>query len=61
VGVRPREVKRYQHPQVGLLELGCQTLVDPEQSQMLLVYTASPGTESHEKLRLLAVVGSEAF
>ncbi|GLW10156.1 DNA-binding protein [Microtetraspora sp. NBRC 13810] len=49
--------KRLQHPQLGLLDLHCQTLVDPEQSQLLVVYTASPGTESHEKLRLLSVVG----
>ena len=57
VGVRPREVKRYRHPQVGLLEVGCQILLDPESSQALLVYTAVPGSESHEKLQLLAVVG----
>ena len=32
-------------------------LLDPEQSHSLLVYTATPGSESHEKLQLLAVVG----
>jgi hypothetical protein len=48
---------RLQHPQVGLLELHCQTLVDPDQSQRLLVYTAVPGTESHTSLRLLSVLG----
>ncbi|GII54323.1 DNA-binding protein [Planotetraspora thailandica] len=50
--------KRVQHPEVGLLELHCQTLIDPDQSQALVVYTATPGSESHEKLRLLSVVGS---
>ncbi|WP_431962347.1 helix-turn-helix transcriptional regulator [Actinacidiphila sp. bgisy160] len=50
-------VKRFQHPQVGLLELHCQTLVDPDQSQRLLVYTAVPGTESHTNLQLLSVLG----
>jgi hypothetical protein len=49
--------KRIRHPQLGLLELHCQTLIDPEQTQMLVVYTASPGTESHEKLQLLSVIG----
>jgi transcriptional regulator with XRE-family HTH domain len=49
--------KRLQHPEVGLLELHCQTLVDPDQSQLLVVYTASPGTESYEKLQLLSVLG----
>lgn len=58
VGIRPRDVKRYVHPQVGALALSCQTLVDEEQGHRLLVYTASPGTPSHEKLQLLAVLGA---
>ncbi|WP_329084114.1 MULTISPECIES: helix-turn-helix transcriptional regulator [unclassified Streptosporangium] len=49
--------KRIRHPRLGLLELHCQTLVDPDQSQMLLVFTAVPGSESHEKLQLLPAVG----
>ena len=49
--------KRVQHPQLGLLELHCQTLIDPDQSQLLVVYTASPGSESYEKLQLLSVIG----
>ena len=57
VGVRPRDVKRYVHPEVGALALSCQTLLDEEQGHRLLVYTASPGTESHEKLQLLTVLG----
>ena len=57
VGIRPKEIKRYQHPVVGLLELSCQVLLDPEQSHSLLVYTAVPGSESHEKLQLLSVIG----
>lgn len=58
VGIRPREVKRYRHPEVGLLELNCQILLDPDRSHTLLVHTAVPGSESYEKLQLLAVVGS---
>lgn len=61
VGIRPREVKRYRHPEVGGLELHCQILLDPEQSHSLLVYTAEPGSESYEKLRLLSVVGAPAL
>jgi transcriptional regulator with XRE-family HTH domain len=60
VGVRPGVLKRFVHPEVGRLELACQTLVDPEQSHHLLVYTAEPGSESHDKLRLLQVIGSRA-
>ncbi|MEB3370358.1 hypothetical protein R4I43_23410 [Saccharopolyspora sp. S2-29] len=40
------------------MELTCQTLLDPDQSHSLLVYTAVPGSESHEKLQLLSVLGS---
>ncbi|MBN9605840.1 MAG: helix-turn-helix domain-containing protein [Actinomycetales bacterium] len=59
VGLRPRELKRFAHPEVGRLELGCQSLVDPDTGHALLVYTAAPGSESAEKLRLLAVVGDQ--
>jgi transcriptional regulator with XRE-family HTH domain len=58
VGIKPREVKRYRHPTVGALELNCQILLDPEESHSLLVYTAAPGSESHEKLQLLSVIGA---
>jgi transcriptional regulator with XRE-family HTH domain len=51
--------KRIQHPEVGVLELHCQMLFDPDHSQALLVYTAAPGTESSDKLRLLAVIGDQ--
>ncbi|WP_207843502.1 helix-turn-helix transcriptional regulator [Williamsia soli] len=58
VGIRPHEVKKFMHPELGALELTCQTLLDPVQSHALLVYTAVPGTESHEKLQLLSLVGT---
>jgi transcriptional regulator with XRE-family HTH domain len=57
-GVEP---KTFQHPQVGRLELECQTLIAENESQILLVYTAAPGTESAERLRLLGVVGGQQF
>lgn len=59
VGLRPPELKRYVHPEVGPLELSCQTLLDPEQSHRLLVYTAAPGSDSYDKLQLLAVIGPQ--
>jgi len=61
VGVRPHEVKHFVHPELGVLELNCQSLLDPDQSHRLLVYTAVPGSESHEKLQLLSVIGSQAL
>jgi transcriptional regulator with XRE-family HTH domain len=53
--------KRMIHPRVGAIELDCQTLVAENQAQVLLVYTATPGTEDHEKLRLLSVIGNQYF
>ncbi|WP_430593546.1 helix-turn-helix transcriptional regulator [Humidisolicoccus flavus] len=58
VGIRPHEIKKFVHPEVGALELNCQVLLDPNQSHSLLVYTAVPGSESAEKLQLLSVVGA---
>lgn len=55
------ETKRFQHPEVGAIELHCQTLVDPASDHLLLVYTAEPGTESHEKLQLLSVIGAQSL
>lgn len=54
----PRE-KRLQHPEVGVMDLHCQFLVDPEQGQTLLVLTATPGTESYDRLQLLSVIGTQ--
>jgi transcriptional regulator with XRE-family HTH domain len=51
------DIKRMSHPELGILELHCQTLYDTDQDQALLVYTATPGTESHEKLQLLSATG----
>ena len=61
VGVRPPDIKRFDHPEVGMLELQCQTLLDPDQSHLLLVYTAVPGSDSYAKLQLLAVIGAQAM
>ncbi|KND37309.1 helix-turn-helix transcriptional regulator [Streptomyces acidiscabies] len=48
--------KRFRHPQLGALELHCQTLTDPDRSQRLVVYTATPGTESHTTLQRLSLL-----
>ena len=55
------EPKHFEHPQVGALELECQTLAAEQDSQILLVYTATPGSESAERLRLLRVIGAQSF
>ncbi|SDM54337.1 helix-turn-helix transcriptional regulator [Allokutzneria albata] len=60
VAVRRGEHKRVVHPELGVLDLHCQVLRTDSQDQILLVYTASPGTEGYEKLTLLSVLGSTA-
>lgn len=58
VGLRHDVTKRIAHPAVGVLEVQCQTLLDPETLQSLLVFTATPGTEDHDKLALLGSLGA---
>ncbi|XVQ09415.1 helix-turn-helix transcriptional regulator [Spirillospora sp. CA-255316] len=52
--------EHFRHPEVGELELHCQILMDPDQSQSLLVYTTTPGSPSHEKLRMLSMATATA-
>jgi transcriptional regulator with XRE-family HTH domain len=61
VGLTRRDLKRIQHPEGGILELHCQLLFDPEQSQALLVFTATPGSDSYQKLQLLSVIGPRSL
>jgi transcriptional regulator with XRE-family HTH domain len=61
VGLSWIEAKRFVHPQLGRLDLHCQTLLDADQGQFLLVFTASPGTPDAEALALLAVLGTDRF
>lgn len=49
------------HPEVGPLELDCQALFTEDQSQALLVLTAAPRSDTEDKLRLLAVLGTQQF
>ncbi|MFE9009572.1 helix-turn-helix domain-containing protein [Streptomyces sp. NPDC007875] len=50
------DLKLYRHRELGELELYCQRLVDPDQAQELLVFSATPGSTSYEKLQLLSAV-----
>ncbi|GAA1912819.1 helix-turn-helix transcriptional regulator [Streptantibioticus ferralitis] len=53
IGYRHGDSKRILHPRVGLLDLQCQALLAEDHTQALLVFTATPGTDSYEKLALL--------
>lgn len=57
VALRRSCTKRFVHPLVGLLELDCEVLLSAGHDQMLIVYTARPGSEAYERLELLRVVG----
>lgn len=61
VAVRVADAKRMIHPQVGMLDLVCETLVTPNATQNLLVYYPRPGTDAQEKLDLLRVIGTQSM
>jgi transcriptional regulator with XRE-family HTH domain len=61
VGVRRDTRKRIIHPEVGLLEIDCQVLTAENQTERLVVFSAAPGSESAERMRLLGVIGSQTF
>ncbi len=46
---------RILHHELGELQLNGHTLLDLDHSQALLIFTAPPGSESREKLRLLSI------
>ena len=56
VGFHYPDDKTLVHPELGLIQVDCQVLQAPDQGQALLIYTATPGTDSYDKLRLLSVL-----
>lgn len=58
VAVKQHQRKTIVHPELGEIELDCQVLYTESRTQLLLVFTATPASESDTKLRLLGVVGS---
>ncbi|MFC4913423.1 helix-turn-helix transcriptional regulator [Actinomadura gamaensis] len=59
VEIRRTNRKTMTHPAVGPIELHCDVLVVPEKDQKVILYTATPGTASHEALKLLRVIGTQ--
>jgi transcriptional regulator with XRE-family HTH domain len=54
--------KRFVHPLVGGLTLDCQILTSEHNvTERLVVFTAAPGSEDADRLKLLSVVGSQGF
>jgi hypothetical protein len=51
--------KRIRTAELGVLEVYCQMLFDLDQDQALLIFTATPGSDSYDKLQLLSVIGAQ--
>jgi transcriptional regulator with XRE-family HTH domain len=51
--------KRLRHPTMGWLDLDCDALHDPDDDHWIVLYTAQPGTPTHEALQLLKVIGTQ--
>jgi transcriptional regulator with XRE-family HTH domain len=53
--------KRIAHPTIGLIELDCLILTADNQTEKLVIFAATPGSEDAERLALLRVIGTERF
>ncbi|MFJ9031692.1 helix-turn-helix transcriptional regulator [Streptomyces sp. NPDC102274] len=60
VAVRRADRKTLLHPRVGRLLMNCETLLTPDQGQLLLVLSPADA-EARERLELLRVLGIEEF
>jgi transcriptional regulator with XRE-family HTH domain len=61
VGLDFHEQKTIAHPELGEIQVHCQMLFAPDQRQAMLIFTATPGSESYEKLQLLSVIGTQSL
>jgi transcriptional regulator with XRE-family HTH domain len=61
VGLRHPMTKRLVHPQVGVVEVDCETMATAEEGQSLVILGAAPGTETYGKLQLLKVLGEQSL
>jgi transcriptional regulator with XRE-family HTH domain len=61
VGTHEADRKTVHHPEVGALTLDCDVLTAVGSDLRIVAYTAPPGSEAADKLRLLAVIGTQAM
>jgi transcriptional regulator with XRE-family HTH domain len=61
VGLADEMRKRIAHPTIGVIELDCLILTADNQTEKLVIFTATPGSEAAEGLALLRVIGTEQF
>jgi hypothetical protein len=60
-GFHESDRKTIEHPELGSITLDCDVLAVPGSDLRIVVYTAAPGSEAAEKLRLLSVVGLQSL
>jgi hypothetical protein len=61
VAVRRLPRKRFLHPEVGELDLTCETLLTPAADLRVRAFLPIEGTDAREKLALLQVIGTQTF
>jgi transcriptional regulator with XRE-family HTH domain len=61
VGTHRDSHKTFDHPDVGLVTVDCDVLTVDGSDLRIIAYTAPPGSEAAEKLRLLSVIGVQAL
>lgn len=59
VVAEPTLCKTFEHPTVGSVTVNCDALQIPDRDQLVIIYTATPGSPSEEALRLLSVIGTQ--
>ncbi|AYJ50955.1 helix-turn-helix transcriptional regulator [Rhodococcus sp. P1Y] len=57
VAFKAPAIKRFVHPDVGVVAVHCETLATQKEGQHLMVYSPQPGTDARQKLDLLGVIG----
>ncbi|GAA2349970.1 hypothetical protein GCM10010376_85080 [Streptomyces violaceusniger] len=59
MAVKRSDRKRVRHPSLGILHMNCLNLLSEDGRQRLLWFTPVSGTDTGEKLELLAVLGTQ--
>ncbi len=61
VGVHEMHTKTVHHPDIGTLALDCDVLAALGSDLRIVAYTAAPGSEAADRLKLLDVVGTQTM
>jgi transcriptional regulator with XRE-family HTH domain len=61
VGTHERDHKTVHHPELGPITVDCDVLAAVGSDLRLVAFTAAPGSEDADKLRLLGVLGTQDF